>query len=243
MALSKFQIIATNTHSILQIDRTATIYLRSMYPNEPTILEALAYFDVEIAPGLCDMIRSPKAPSHNDMLSCSPPIPRSRAEVWVVYLQQFQKDEDICHRIYCGSGTNDSGGGRRMGEYDTYLDRNGGHSTISNAIVDLVSRGYKRVGAPVLFRAAIPTNFYDYRHLRALFLLLEGTITAKFWLFKSASYGRLTGSCIWDMKTDVNKVLCLTVYCSRLPHLESAMFCTVQISRKLGQRLKRGGRE
>jgi hypothetical protein len=83
------------------------------------------------------MIRSPDAPSVQQLRACSVPLSRDDLRLkWIIYLQYYRKGP--LWAIYCGKTTNARGSQERLMDYE--YER----SNIPDSIKDLLERGFER---------------------------------------------------------------------------------------------------
>lgn len=132
----------------LQTDRTATMETRTIFSSKAAIQHLIEESNLSFAPGLADMIRSPNAPSVQQLRACSVVLPpEALRSKWIVYLQYYRRGP--LWYIYCGKTTDRRGSNLRLQNYVT-------ESNIADSIKELLQTGFEHVGHAILAVVDIP---------------------------------------------------------------------------------------
>ncbi|KAF1911597.1 hypothetical protein BDU57DRAFT_560331 [Ampelomyces quisqualis] len=116
----------------------------------PPIQHLIEESSLTSAPGLADMIRSPGAPSAQQLRAYSVPLSRDDLTLkWIVYLQYYRKGP--LWAIYCGKTTNARCSQERLMDYE--YER----SNIPDSIKDLLERALEATFATGFWANSEPT--------------------------------------------------------------------------------------
>ncbi|KAH4934856.1 hypothetical protein HBI79_078180 [Parastagonospora nodorum] len=175
----------------LRTDRSATFESRTFFSSEAPIQHLIEESSLTFTPGLADMIRSPDAPSVQQLRVCSVPLSLDDLTLkWIVYLQYYRKGP--LWAIYCGKTTNARGSQERVMEYE--YER----SNIPDSIKDLLQRGFERTSHTNLAAVDISFEGEDMICVVALVKALEATFATGFWAYSKPTLISLTPLRFWE---------------------------------------------
>lgn len=163
-----------------------------IFPSTSVLAELVSSCSLVCCPGLLDILREQAPP----LLAQLKSLPTNFYKRWAVYLLVLEKPS-CTPKVYVGSGTAaQSGVSQRMSQYD-------GLSLLPRYVAEALNDGYTITHKGLLLWAPIPST-KDVPLVRALFLLLEASMTFTFWAVKSKNDGTFyafgdRSLCRWDV--------------------------------------------
>lgn len=193
MDADAIEVIASLAYQRLHASRAAPAWAADLWPSESSMFEALKAASPKFLDGLTELFIAPstKGPPTLEFFQSTLPITKDTWGVYAITLKLKNK-----YHIYCGSGTNISGGIQaRLGDY-----KNGEIKENTPCFVgEAIGQGARIVFKSVLLSIPKPTPGQAPKS-RALIKLLESTMTYALGLMKHrASKNVLTHSNLWDI--------------------------------------------
>ena len=175
----------------LQTDRAATPETRTIFSSKAAVQHLIEESSLTFAPGLADLIRSPNAPSVQQLRACSVLLSEDdHKSKWIAYLQYYRKGP--LWYIYCGKTTNLRGAQERIRDHENE------RSSIPQSIKNLLKRGFQRVGHTTLAAVDIPFEAADRMNMTALVTAFEATLATGFWAYSPLTLGSVTPLRFWE---------------------------------------------
>lgn len=175
----------------LQTDRAATPETRTIFSSRAGIQHLIEDSSLTFAPGLADMIRSPNAPSVQQLRACSVMLSKDDLKLkWIVYLQYYRQGP--LWYICCGKSTNVRGSNERIQDYVKEA------STIPHSIKDLLKTGFEHMGHTILAAVDIPYEGVERIYVSALVTAFEATFATGLWAYSPPTLGSVTPLRFWE---------------------------------------------
>ncbi|KAK3340680.1 hypothetical protein B0H65DRAFT_578516 [Neurospora tetraspora] len=148
-------------------------------PDTTSLFDTVTNLGLQWAPGFLDMLDAPHAPT-SDALASLPDFSRDQGLIWSIYMLLLEK-KDAPTMVYIGSGTHRGTGTlHRLQQYDD-------GEALSRHTGEAIDNGYRITRKRILVKAPRPTKASLQLPSRALFLILETTITYALCAYKDRS--------------------------------------------------------